>query len=172
MLIGKVGCTNQDEEQNNFSDLLIWSEKDIPKMKPRLLAETGMISLLRNKFVRSEIIFCQRGHGPMPLNTTLQASLYICVLRLFWLTKYVLYLDEHMIARLFRVVSSHEFENYGMGNKTITKWYAWTSQAERSLTEKIVFLTENRNEIVPKWRSQWGLGQDPHWESRTSSKTS
>ena len=37
-------------------------------------------------------------------------------------------------------------------------------------TENIfVFLIENLNEIVPKSRSQWGLG---HWESRISSKTS
>ena len=34
------------------------------------------------------------------------------------------------------------------------------------------FLIENLNEIVPKSRSQWGLGQEPHWESRTSSRTS
>ena len=34
------------------------------------------------------------------------------------------------------------------------------------------FLIENLNEIVPKSRSQWGLGQEPHWGSRTSSKSS
>ena len=34
------------------------------------------------------------------------------------------------------------------------------------------FLIENLNEIIPKSRCQWGLGQEPHWESRTSSRTS
>ena len=38
--------------------------------------------------------------------------------------------------------------------------------------KKFVFLIENLNEIVPKLRSQWGLGQEPDWESRTSSRTS
>ena len=35
-----------------------------------------------------------------------------------------------------------------------------------------VVLIENLNEIFPKLRSQWGLVQEPHWESRTSSQTS
>ena len=38
--------------------------------------------------------------------------------------------------------------------------------------KKCVFLIENLNEIVPKLGSHWGLGQEPHWESRTSSRTS
>ena len=36
----------------------------------------------------------------------------------------------------------------------------------KPLREVFVFLIENLNEIVPKLRSQWGLGQEPHWESR------
>ena len=52
----------------------------------------------------------------------------------------------------------------------------WSSETPSNLTcplRKIfIFLIENLKEIVPKLRSQWGLGQEPHWESRTSSRTS
>ena len=106
-----------DMKMTDLDTELIWSEKDMSesKMKPRLRAEelTGMISLLRDKFVRSENLrrCC---FVPMRRNSVfdgLRSSLFK-------------FIEERMSLKVVVSVSRDRAEFVG-----VREMYSWVSSA-------------------------------------------
>ena len=134
----------KEEEDNGFDGCLgcendkIWkqsSEKDMPesKMKPRLRAEelTGMISLLRDKFVRSENLrrCC---FVPMRRNSVLDG------LR----SNLFKFIQERMSVKVVVSVSRHRAEFVG-----VKEMYSWVSSAYKWYLREFFEITEPRGVV-------------------------
>ena len=124
-----------DVKMTRFGNRVICSEKDMSesKMKPRLRAEelTGMISLLRDKFVRSENLrrCC---FVPMRRNSVLDG------LR----SNLFKFIQERMSVKVVVSVSRHRAEFVG-----VKEMYSWVSSAYKWYLREFFEITEPRGVV-------------------------
>ena len=132
--------------------------RHLPNMSPRLpqifipgsLRSIVFISSCLN-FEGSQLILLSSLHPPYFLLTSTSFPPYILLISSLLLPHFLLTSSSFPPYTLLPFSHPPAFLPYG---------------------KKFVFLIENLNEIVPKLIFQWGLGPEPHWESRTSSRTS